>query len=176
MKLLLIYGAPGVGKLTVADQIATQTAFKVFHNHLSIDAIEPIFSFGTEPFWKLVKLIRNETIAEAARAGQDLIHTFCYAKDSDDECVAKIIEIVESNGGEICFVLLTCEIEELKRRVVAETRKKFGKANSVELLCEILDKYELFSPVPFRQSLIVDNTNLSPEVVARKIIEYYKLI
>ncbi len=176
MKLIFIYGAPAVGKLTVANEIAAQTDLKVFHNHLSIDAIEPIFPFGTKSFWKLIDLIRVETIAEAARVGQNLIHTFCYAKGSDDKYVSEIIEAVELNGGEVCFVLLTCERDELERRVLAESRKQFGKANNLEILNEILDKYDLFSPVPERKSLQIDNTNLSPEVAAKKIIEHYRLI
>jgi broad-specificity NMP kinase len=175
MKLIFIYGAPAVGKLTVANEIAEQTNFKVFHNHLSIDAIEPIFDFGTKPFARLIDLIRVETIAEAARENVDLIHTFCYAKDSDDKYVAKITKAVESNGGEICFVLLTCERDELEKRVLEESRKQFGKADNLEILNEILDKYDLSSPVPERRSLQIDNTNLSPAATARKIIKYYKL-
>ena len=176
MKLVFIYGAPAVGKLTVANEIAEQTKFKVFHNHLSIDAIEPIFDFGTKSFARLIDLIRVETIAEAARENVDLIHTFCYAKDLDDEYVAKITGAVESNGGEICFVLLTCAKSELEQRVLADSRKQYGKANNLEILNEILDKYDLFSPVPERESLQIDNTNLSPEVVAQKIIGHYHLI
>jgi hypothetical protein len=176
MKLVFIYGAPAVGKLTVAHQIAKDTGFKVFHNHLSIDAIEPIFDFGTKPFWKLIDLIRVETIAEAARAGQNLIHTFCYAKGADDKYVAKITKTVEANGGEICFVLLVCEKSELANRVLEESRRKFSKANNLAFLDEILDKYDLFLPVPGRDSLRIDNTNLPPEIVARKIIEHYHLI
>jgi len=175
MKLIFIYGAPAVGKLTVANVITRKTDFKVFHNHLSIDAIEPVFEFGSKSFWKLVDLIRVETIAEAARAGQNLIYTFCYAKGSDDAHVAKIIETVEENGGEICFVLLVCERGELEKRVLEESRKQFGKANNLEILYEILEKYDLFSPVPFRESLRIDNTNLSAGETARKIIEHYKL-
>lgn len=176
MKLVFIYGAPAVGKLTVANEIAAQTDFKVFHNHLSIDAIEPIFDFGTKPFWKLVDLIRFETVAEAVRENVNLIYTFCYAKGLDDAHVARIAETIESNGGEICFVLLICKRSQIERRVLAESRKQFGKANNLEILNEILDKYDLFSPVPSRESLIIDNTNLSPEVVAKKIIGHYHLI
>jgi broad-specificity NMP kinase len=175
MKLIFIYGAPATGKLTVANEIAEQTDYKVFHNHLSIDAIEPIFPFGSKSFWKLVDSIRVETIAEAARTGQNLIYTFCYAKGSDDVHVTKITETVEENGGEVCFVLLVCEREELERRVLAESRKKFGKANNLEILSEILEKYDLFSPVPSRESLRIYNTCLSAEATARKIIEHYKL-
>lgn len=175
MKLIFIYGAPAAGKLTVANEIAKQTDFKVFHNHLSIDAIVPIFEFGSESFWKLVHLIRFETITEAARVQQNLIYTFCYAKDTDDAHVAKIIETVEANGGEVCFVLLTCKVSELEKRVLAESRKNFGKANNLEILREILEKHDLFPPVPFRESLQIDNTNLSSEATARKIVAHYKL-
>ncbi len=175
MKLVFIYGAPAVGKLTVANELAAQTDFKVFHNHLSIDAIEPIFQFGTKSFWKLVDLIRFETVGEAARENVNLIYTFCYAKGSDDAHVARITEAVETNGGEICFVLLTCERDELERRVLEESRRKFGKANNLEILNEILDKHDLFSPVPERESLQVDNTNLSSELAAQKIIKHYGL-
>ncbi len=173
MKLLFIYGAPAVGKLTIANEIAKYTNFKVFHNHLSIDAIEPIFEFGTKSFWKLVDLIRVETIGESARVGQNLIYTFCYAKGSDDAHVSKIIETVEENGGEVCFVLLVCQRGELEKRVLAESRRKFGKANNLEILNEILDKHDLFSPVPFQDSLQIDNTNFSAEATARKIVEHY---
>ena len=175
MKLLFIYGSPAVGKLTVANEIAKLTDFKVFHNHLSIDAIEPIFEFGSKSFQKLIELIRVETVAEAARVGQNLIYTFCYAKDLDDAHAAKIAEIVESNGGEVCFVLLTAEKDELKRRVLEESRKSFGKVKTVEMMDFFFEKYDLFSPVPRGDSLIIDNTNLSAEATARRIIKHFQI-
>jgi RNase adaptor protein for sRNA GlmZ degradation len=175
MKLIFLYGAPAVGKLTVARELARLTSFKVFHNHLSIDCIEPVFDFGTPSFFKLIELIRAETVAEAARENLNLIYTFCYAKDFDDAHVAKIVESVEASGGEVCFVLLTCERSELEKRVLEESRKQYGKANNLEILEEILGKYDLFSPVTGRESLQIDNTNLSPVETARKIVEHFRL-
>ncbi|MDQ6785698.1 MAG: hypothetical protein M3033_02610 [Acidobacteriota bacterium] len=176
MKLIFIYGAPAAVKLTVANEIAAQTGFKVFHNHLSIDAIEPIFAFGTKPFQKLIDLIRVETVAEAARENVDLIYTFCYAKDKDDAHVEKIAKAVEENGGEIDFVLLRCDRSELENRVLEEARKKYGKANNLEILNQILDNYDLFSSVNNHESLIIDNTNLSAKETAQEIIEHFKLV
>jgi len=176
MKLILIYGSPAVGKLTVANEIAKLTDFKVFHNHLTIDAVEPVFEFGTPPFWKLVHLFRVETIAEAARVGRNLIYTFCYAKASDDAHVRLVTKTVEETGGEIHFVLLVCEKPEIEKRVTEDSRVKYGKANNLKILHEIWGKYDLFSPVPERESLIIDNTNVSPEAAARKIIEHFNLV
>ncbi len=36
MRLVFIYGPPGVGKLTVARELAALTGFKLFHNHLTV--------------------------------------------------------------------------------------------------------------------------------------------
>lgn len=175
MKLILIYGSPAVGKLTVANEIAKRTDYKVFHNHLTIDAVVPVFEFGTKPFWKLVHQFRIETIAEAARENVNLIYTFCYAKDSDDAHVAEVANAVESNGGEIYPVLLTAEKSKIENRVLEESRLKFKKANSLEILHNLWKNYELFSPVNERESLIIDNTNFSAEQTAKQIIGHFKL-
>ena len=175
MKLLFIYGSPAVGKLTVANEIAARTGFKVFHNHLSIDCIEPIFEYGSKPFGRLVNLIRCETIREAARENVDLIYTFCYAKGPDDEHIKKVSEIVEGSGGEVCFVLLRADRDELKRRVTEASRQKLGKIKTAELIDYYHEKYDLGSPVPERESLTIDNTNVSAESAAQRIIAHYDL-
>jgi len=175
MKLLFIYGSPAVGKLTVATQIAARTGIKLFHNHLSIDCVEPVFDYGTKPFGRLVNLIRVETIREAARENVDLIYTFCYAKGPDDEHVKSITKIVEENGGEVCFVLLKADREQLNKRVTEESRKRLGKAKTVEMMDYFHETYDLFSPVPERESLIIDNTNLSPDKAAEQIITHFKV-
>ena len=67
MKLLIIYGPPGAGKLTLARELQTATSFKLFDNHVSIDCVRSVFEFGTEPFGRLVGRIRLDVLAEAAR-------------------------------------------------------------------------------------------------------------
>jgi RNase adaptor protein for sRNA GlmZ degradation len=176
MKLLFIYGSPAVGKLTVATEVAARTGFKLFHNHLSIDCVEPVFDYGTKPFGRLVNLIRVETIREAARENIDLIYTFCYAKGPDDAHVKSITKIVEENGGEVCFVLLKADREQLNKRVTEESRKRLGKAKTVEMMDYFHETYDLFSPVPERESLIIDNTNLSPDKAAEQIVKHFNLV
>ncbi len=174
MKLLFIYGPPAVGKLSVANEIAKLTGFKVFHNHLSIDAILPVFEFGSEPFFRLVEMMRVETIAEAAKADVDVIYTFCYAKGLDEAHVEKVAKAARENGGEVYFALLTCDAEELKRRVVREDRKKFGKACTVEMMDHFLETYDLSSPVPYSDTFAIDNTNVPPADAARQIVEHFR--
>ena len=176
MKLLFIYGPPAAGKLTVSNEIAERTGFKVFHNHLTIDAIRPVFEFGTPSFGKLVSQVRIDTIAEAARENVDLIYTFCYAKPSDDSHIKRVIEAVETNGGELCPVLLYCSREELENRVSLESRLGYSKISTAETLNQLLEKHDLFSTIPDRQSLVVDNTGLTAAAAAELIIDHYKLV
>jgi hypothetical protein len=69
MKLILLYGPPAVGKLTIAKEIARLTGFKVFHAHLTVDLVASIFPRGTPAYLKLVWDIRFAVFAEAARRG-----------------------------------------------------------------------------------------------------------
>ncbi len=175
MKLIFIYGSPAVGKFTVANEIAKRTGFKIFHNHLSIDCVTPVFEFGSPPFERLIVLIRREMLAEAARENVNTIFTYCYAKDQDDANVTELTEAVKQNGGEVCFVFLKAEKEELEKRVLEESRKAMKKIRTVENLHAYFNQYELFTPLPHGESLVIDNTNLSVETVAKQIIEHYKL-
>lgn len=175
MKIIIIYGPPAAGKYTVANEIANRTNFKVFHNHLSIDCVVPVFDFGTPPFGRLIELIRCSTIAEAAREGVDLIHTFVYAHGPDDDHFRRLIAAAEDNGGEACLVLLRCELDEGRRRVISEVRARMGKVKTPEMLKSLHDKWTMNEPLPGRESLIVDNTLLTPADAAERIICHFGL-
>lgn len=175
MKLLFIYGSPAVGKLTVANEIAKRSDFRVFHNHLTIEAVLPVFEFGTEPFWNLVHSFRILTVAEAARANQNVIYTFCYAKDEDDDHVAKIKNAVEENGGKVCFVLLKANMETIEKRLGAASREQYSKIKNLEEYRKMVGSYDVFSPVPHAASLIIDNTNVSAANAANAIIQHFRL-
>ncbi len=175
MKLVFIYGPPGTGKFTVAQRLAGRTGFKLFDNHASINAVLPYFAFGTPPFFRIVGTFRSLMIEEAAKAGLDLIFTLVYAHPGDDEHVADLTRQVEDNGSEILFVRLWCEEDELRNRLQTPARAERRKLTSVETLDELLKTYDLFSPVPDRESLAIDNTRLEPNAVVERIIGHYGL-
>jgi hypothetical protein len=175
MKLLIIYGAPAAGKLTIATEVARRTGFKLFHNHVSIDCVKPVFDFGTKPFLAMIETIRFAMIAEAAREGVDLIHTFVYAAGEDDEHFAKLIASAEDNSGEVHLVLLTCEPEELKVRIGNDSRVKIGKLTDPDAIDRSLSKYDLRSTYPGRGSLVIDTTRTTVEQAADQIIEHLAL-
>ena len=173
MKLILIYGPPAAGKLTVANEIAKRTGFKVFHNHLSIDYVRSVFEFGGPAFWRVIERVRFPIIAEAARQNIDLIHTFCYEFGSDDEHVARLISSAEDNGGEVRLVLLHCSDEERRKRIGSESRVRIGKLTDPESVGRSAPV--LTSPYPGRDTLILDTTDAPAAETAERIIEYFRL-
>jgi shikimate kinase len=173
VNFLLVYGPPGVGKLTVGKELAALTGFKLFDSHASIDVVRRVFDFGEGPFWSLVRRFRSDIFEAAARHGVDLITTGAYAYPEDTELVEGMFSLVEKHEGQVMLVHLTCRLEVLDERVQSETRS--NKMHSIESSREGLKKYDFFTPIPNRQSLHVDNSDLSPQTVAQVIIAHYSL-
>lgn len=176
MKLVLIYGAPGVGKLTTAKALAALTGFRLFHNHLVFDLASAIFEFPSTPFMDLAGKVRFAVFEAAAREGvAGLIVTFVYASPEDDPFVRKAIDVVEEYGGQVELVRLRCQQAAHEERVLAPARKAFGKITTVEQLRGAMARWNLTAAVPFRPSLEIDNSALDAERVARQIAERLSL-
>ena len=176
MNLLVLYGPPGVGKLTVARELVTLTGYKLFHNHLTLDLVTSVFDFGSAAAGRLSTRFRLEMFREAAQADlPGLIFTFVYAKGADDDFIQQVLDAVEPHGGNVLFVLLKCAEEELLRRVGQESREAFGKLRDAEEVRELCRQYELMFPVPHRASLVIDNTHLESREAARRIVDHFQL-
>ena len=176
MKLIFIYGPPAVGKLTVATELAKLTSFALFDDHPAINSLQAVFAGLPRSMDKLVEQIRLAVIEEAARAGVDLIFTFVYAHPQDIPYVDRIAKAVERQGGELCFVQLTCSKDALESRVVHPDRGASKSVNSVEIVRDWNERYELLAPIPGRRSLSIDNTDLPAKAAAQQIAERFGLL
>ena len=47
-KFVLIFGPQAVGKMTVGQELAKMTDLKLFHNHMTIDLLEPLYGFSSK--------------------------------------------------------------------------------------------------------------------------------
>jgi hypothetical protein len=176
MHLVYIYGPPAVGKLTVATELARRTGYKLFHNHQSIAAIEPIFEFGTPTFWRLVHGIRDEVMESAARDGVSLIYTAFYTHPEDLHHFERRRDIVERHDGQVLLVKLTCERPALEARVESESRRSLRKLSDLQAWHAAIEGKDVDSLIPDRESLVIDNTHLSPDEAAMRIIKHYALL
>jgi hypothetical protein len=121
-------------------------------------------------------MLFNGSDEEAAKQQiPGVIFTFTYLKGRHEPFIQRVVEVVEKYGGEVDFVQLYCQREELERRVLAASRKNFQKLWNIEGLRDMMQQQDLFLLIPGQQSLSIDNTALSPQEVAHQIITHYGL-
>lgn len=175
MKLILIYGPPAVGKFTVARELVSLTGFKFLHNHLTVNAVSPIFRQGSAQYLRVLQNIRLLILEEAIRANvTGIIMTLVYAPLVT--AVDKYAEVVERNRGEIYLVRLYCSLPELRERVMSDGRQRFGKIINIDVLNEKLKQLgEPFALIDKRESLSLDVEEMSAMQAAKKIVNSFSL-
>jgi hypothetical protein len=169
MKLIVLFGMPATGKLTVGQELAALTGFKLFHNHLVVDLLLSVFEFGSPAFVELREKIWLSVVRAACREGvAGLIFTFAPETTVRPEFIASLVETVNAAGGTIEFVELTCPIPELNRRMASASRQQFKKLTSVELFEQLHASGNLTLPMP-KARFSIDTISRSAAGAAEKI-------
>lgn len=176
MKLILLYGPPAVGKLTIAQALSTRTGYKLFHNHLTVDAITPIFEQGSVPFKRAIDRVRLVILEEAINSNIAGVILTKVHFSSRGTYTQDFLHSVANIGAEIHLVRLYCEPDILEARVTGEDRKRYNKIWTVDLLQQTLaDIEEPFAAIAGWESLSIDTGRLSPDQAANQIIAHYHL-
>jgi adenylate kinase len=171
VKLIFLHGVPGVGKLTVARELAKLTGFRIFHNHLVVDLVESVFEFGTPPFVELREKVWLDVFSRAVAANLDgLIFTFALDRTVRGSFIESTLEIIESSGSEVLFIELRCSTEELERRIEQPSRQRFGKLSSVGRFRELKEAGAFVNPGIPTERLVVDTSELSASEAASLIV------
>jgi predicted kinase len=172
--LVYIYGPPASGKLTVAGRLSELTGMPLFHNHLTVNALRPVFAFGSPPFVEASREMRHAVFEAAARAGISLIFTNNSAWSGPDprtrfeEAADRARRIMESHGGRAVFVRLTASQSALEERLANESRRAHDKLVDVVRLRELLAELD---PSPLHpDDLTIDTVSMRPEESARTIM------
>ena len=171
MRLIFLYGPPAVGKLTVALELEKLTGFKLFHNHLTLDLVNSLFTFGSEPFIELREEIWLAAFRIAARSDNSLIFTFAPEKTVRTTFIDRSRSVVEENGGEVIFIELTCAEETMLTRLEEPSRMAFTKLNSINHYWQ-LKAAGAFSYPALPSSLTLDTTATSASQTAQLISEF----
>jgi histone acetyltransferase (RNA polymerase elongator complex component) len=183
--LMIICGPQAVGKMTVAKAIKEKIGWAVSTNHDSLEIPARIFGWGTPSFKELRNMMRKEIFDLSIKNDVDLIFTYIvdFNDENDVKYVKDLKEKYEKNGGKFYFVELETNLEErLKRNVTEErllekpTKRDIERSNKE--LVDSMYKYRMNSnegELDFENYIRIDNTNLSPEEVANKVIKQFKL-
>jgi hypothetical protein len=69
MKLIVLHGPPGVGKLAVGQELQKLTGYRLFHNHLTVDMVASVFDFHSHAFRELRERFWLDVLGRAAEEG-----------------------------------------------------------------------------------------------------------
>ena len=177
MQVILIHGPPGAGKFTVATELSKITKYKVVHIHSIYDCLENIFTKERyEISLKLLNKIYLSIFEEASNANiEGLIFTYAEIAKDNFGFVRQVKTVLEKNNCSLRFVHLTCNKDELKKRVLGESRKAFKKTKTIEELEYLLSIKDYISTFPNSNTSELDNTDLMPQDVALRIKTHYAL-
>ncbi|MBO5788777.1 MAG: AAA family ATPase [Clostridia bacterium] len=185
--LVMILGPHAVGKMTVGQELAKLTDLRLFHNHMSIELTRKLFDHS-EKEWRVLNGTIRRTVFELFAKGDfpGLIFTYMCAFDveSEFEYLKSIISLFEENDAECYVVELCADFEERLARNKSENRllhkeSKRDIARSEAEMRQTSETYRLNSydgeALPFAHYIKIDNTSLSPDTVARMIIDHFAI-
>lgn len=171
MKLILLYGPPASGKLTIAEKLSKLTGIPLFHNHLSRDLVEALYGSNFKSHYALIDTIRYEVIDYCAKQGDDLIFTYVYeGGEGDDGDIRRFIEIVEKYHGKIMFVELSADRNDLIARTNSDSRKSHGKLVDPIKMTKITQNMDKFR-IPYVTPLRINTSDINPDTAVATIID-----
>ena len=186
MTLLVIFGPPAVGKMTVGRAIADTSDFRLFHNHHTIEPLLDVFDYGTPPFNRLLGEFRQRVLEEAAAYGTNLVFTYVWALDNAPDLAGlrgHFQPFVDA-GRRIAFVELYAGLDvrlERNRTAYRLAEKKSkrdlewsdGNVRELERYLMNTDRPSLADEVlAEHRHLRIDNTDLSPDEVAARVLAW----
>ncbi len=183
--LIVVCGPQAVGKMTVAEALRDKLRYNLMINHDSIELSDRIFGFGTPVQKALNSAIRESAFALAVKHNVDLIFTFvCAFGMPEDVGYLKALETqFTQSGGSFYFIELSATLEKrLERNETPHRMEMKPSKRNVEWsrrdILKTAGKYRLNTnegETLFSHHLKIDNTDLSPDAVADRIIEAFGL-
>ena len=173
MKLVWLHGAPAAGKLTVAKELSKHFGYKLFHNHLAVDlSLSIYYEFGDKDLFDFTNQIRRTTIAKAQEIGvTHLAMTYMTCYESDSEEINKYLDFFDENGVEVYPIHLNPSHDVIRERAVSEERLNSHKLSCPDVMNQILGDMK-FIGIKHRNTISIDNSNLSATEVVNKIVEH----
>jgi thymidylate kinase len=169
---------PGVGKFTAAKLLAPKINACLIDNHLLIDLAVAICKRGSKEYFDFLKKLTELVLEELTQqTGKVFIFTNALSAElsEDRERLDYFARFAESRNIPFIQILLECDLDENKRRIISEDRKPKGKLMNPDELENIRQNYTIYHP-PTEFALTIDTTNLSAEVVSEQIKNHIKKV
>ncbi|MBA4347247.1 MAG: shikimate kinase [Clostridiales bacterium] len=184
MQLVILFGPHAVGKMTVGQELCRMTGLKLFHNHMTIEALGDLFVSHPVIGGKLVNLFREEVFLAFRNLDEKgMVFTYMWALDAESDWayVRHVEELFSEVGADVYYVELEAEEAVRRERNRTENRlmnkpSKRKPEHSDVLFSALESRYRLNSlpgEIQKTRYMRLNNTNLSPEEAAKRICEHF---
>lgn len=185
MHLLVIIGAPAVGKMTVGAEVGTLTGWPLFHNHQAMEPFLGIFAWGTPAFRRLRDETRRRVRDEALAADlPGLVFTYALALDLPEDLsyLEEYVAPVLAAGGTVDVAELRAPLavrlsrEGAEDRVAAKPSKRdvaWAREHVVEM--EQHRWHTEGEHIGPGRHVVVENAHADPAGTAREIVRLLDL-
>lgn len=175
--VIILYGPMAAGKLTIAKLLSKRLGYKLSHNHLINDLVWSIYERNTMEGNQFIEELRFKFFEEVAKSGINMVTTHAYAHDfvsmtglSDPEYMKKLEAIFEENNTNVHFVQLKANKQKLLERIDHPSRSEFNKLTDKKIMQDLLDSKDFETPAPVKNTITIDNSNLTPEETVSEIL------
>ncbi len=183
--LVILFGPPAVGKMTVGQELARCTGFRLFHIHQVVDLVLQYFPHSPDPassFRRLVVSYRKLFFEEAARSGLQVITTASWRFDipDDNEVIWSYVQPFLDHGGRVYLVELIASLETRLARNRTENRRRHKRTDwsteDVLRRSAALHRYGSGGTIPFDLPFVrIDTEHLTAQATAECIRAHFGL-
>lgn len=185
MKLVIIFGPAAVGKMSVGLELSKLLDYKLFHNHVIIDALYDYYTFADEQLMRLTSEFRGRLFEEFGKSNfKGVIFTYVWALDQkdDDKDILNYIRLMNVEMKDVFFVELEADQKIRLERNKSEFRLSVKKSKrnlseSENFIFESEKLYKLNSNGDFKfadQYIKINNNNKTPAEVAEIIKDEFE--
>ncbi|WP_102127522.1 AAA family ATPase [Deinococcus planocerae] len=176
--LYLLVGPPGSGKRTVGRHLSGLTGAPLLDNHITNDPVFQAFGLdGVRPVppeaWVFASKMRTSLREAVGAAPRELSHIFTlYLTDQpgEAESLERFRALAAARGAAFVPVWLSCDTDELARRMLLPERAERLKLRDPEWLRTLLRDAGILPPPS--DAILIDTAALAPADAALLIASH----
>lgn len=176
MQLVFLHGPPATGKYTVGRELALQTGFELYHNHLVVDEVLKRHAFGTPGFVAdRDRAWRDHLMKAAGDAARRIIFTFNPENTVPQAFVDWLFGDLVRSGVTLWSVGLALPETVIEARLATNQRKQFKKLTDVGLYRQLRANGAFATPLIPRNDLVINTESTLPAEAAACIVRHFQL-
>jgi hypothetical protein len=176
MNLLFLHGRPATGKYTIGRELAAQTGYELYHNHLVVDEVLKVHAFGSPGFIaERDRRWRAYFLRTAAAQLRGLIFTFSPENSVPQAFIDWLFDGLPAAGAVVLSVELLASEPAIEDRLASKQRRGFRKLADLELYRRLRASGSFDTPVIPRTELRIDTERHLPAGAAREIASHFGL-